>query len=342
MTSALARRACALLATTLVVTTMLSACSSSSKTTTTATTSAPSTTATQPYVLRVGFINPKGNTWYAPQGYSMAHGRFNQIMATAGVTSTQTVSFPAGTSVNEAFQGHQIDVAIETDTPAVIGKSAGIDTRLLDTATLNQDAWISIKAGGPANVAALAGKTVGVQTGTYADRYLRGVLRAAGLTDQVTVTNIAPADAFAALASGSVAAYASPAPFGQIFASKGFPSIDQAVRDHPSLTGASFSLALQSFLTAHPTFLAAWEKARLASRQEIAADFSGFQAYQAAALGLTPALEAQAGNPLSAYPVQRFPAQAQAQLTATQAFLYQQKIIEHLFSIRAWYVGGPA
>jgi sulfonate transport system substrate-binding protein len=272
----------------------------------------------------------------------MANGDFNRIMAASGVTSTKTISFPTGTSVNEAFQGGQIDVAIETDTPAIIGKAGGIDTRLLDTATLGQDAWISVKPGGPARVAALAGTTVGVQKGTYADRYLQGVLAGAGLTGKVTVTNIAPADAFAALGSGSIAAYASPAPFGQIYASKGFAPIDEAQRDHPKLTGASYTIALSSFLKTHPEFIGAWEKARLSSLKGIAADFSGFQAFQATALGLTPALEAQAGNPLSAYPVQRFPAKAQAQLADTQAFLLQQHVIEHPFSIRAWYDAGES
>jgi sulfonate transport system substrate-binding protein len=340
---ALPRRLPAVLAATLVAVALLAACSSSSTTATSATTAGTvPTRSAQPYVLRVGFINPKGNTWYAPQGYSMAHGDFNQIMAASGVTSTKTISFPAGTSINEAFQGGQIDVAIETDTPAIIGKAGGIDTRLLDTATLGQDAWISVKPGGPTSVAGLAGTTVGVQTGTYADRYLRGVLQGAGLTSKVTVTNIAPADAFAALASGSIAAYASPAPFGQIYASKGFKPIDQAVRDHPALTGASYTIALSSFLTAHPEFIAAWEKARLSALKEITVDFSGFQQYQADALGLTPALEAAAGNPLSAYPIQRFPARAEAQLTATQAFLFSQHIIEHPFSIRDWYEPGPS
>ncbi len=272
----------------------------------------------------------------------MANGDFNQIMAASGVTSTKTISFPTGTAINEAFQGGQIDVAIETDTPAIIGKAGGIDTRLLDTATLGQDAWINVKPGGPTSVAALAGTTVGVQKGTYADRYLQGVLAADGLTGKVTVTNIAPADAFAALGSGSIAAYASPAPFGQIFASKGFPPIDEAQRDHPKLTGASYSIALSSFLSAHPEFIAAWEKARLSSLKLIATNFSAFEAFQAMALGLTPALEAQAGNPLSAYPIQRFPAAAQLQLADTQAFLYSQHVIEHTFSIRAWYDPGPA
>lgn len=342
MTPTLTRRLIPGLAAAVTVVALLAGCSSSSTTATTATTGTVPTRSAKPYVLRVGFINPKGNTWYTPQGYAMANGDFNQIMAASGVTSTKTITFPTGTSVNEAFQGGQIDVAIETDTPAIIGKSGGIDTRLLDTATLGQDAWINVKPGGPTSVATLAGTTVGVQKGTYADRYLQGVLAADGLTGKVTVTNIAPADAFAALGSGSIAAYASPAPFGQIFASKGFPSIDQAQRDHPKLTGASYSIALSSFLNAHPEFIAAWEKARLSSLKLISTNFSAFQAYQATALGLTPALEAQAGNPLSAYPIQRFPARAQLQLADTQAFLLSQHVIEHPFSIRAWYEPGPA
>ncbi len=82
MTPTMTRRALPALAGALLVVALLAACSSSSTTATTATTTGTvPTKAAKPYVLRVGFINPKGNTWYARR-------------ATRWPTATSTRSWP--------------------------------------------------------------------------------------------------------------------------------------------------------------------------------------------------------------------------------------------------------
>lgn len=340
------RRASALLTAVLLV--GAAACGSSDgggsgdTTTTTAGSGSETTESTEPvepYTLRLGFIAPKG-TIYTIHGYSMEYGEFDEIMAEAGVEKIEAVAFPNGTNVNDAFTSGAIDVAIQTDTPAIIGKANGIDTRLLDAVTLGQDAWIVAKKDGPTSVEELAGGTVGVPKGSYADRYLRGVLAEAGILDQVEITNVLPTDASAALASGDLDAYAALAPFNVVLETQGYPVIDQAREDHPELTGASYSIARQGFLDEHPEFVPAWEEARTQALEEIGADFDAFVEFQATALGQTLEIQQKAANPLTAYPEERMPEEAWEQLQATMDFLVEQELIPAPFDLEEWYFEG--
>lgn len=322
------------------------ACGSSESDSGGSTTTAPSGASTtaapvEPYTLRLGFISPKG-TLYTPQGFSMADGDWDEIMAEAGVEDVEVVAFPNGTNVTDAFTAGDIDVAIQTDTPAIIGRSNGVATRLLDTVTLGQDAWIVAKKDGPTSVDELAGGTVGVQKGSYADRYLRGVLAEAGLTDQVTVSNVLVTDASAALASGDLDAYAAPAPFNVVLSTQGYPVLDEARKDHPELVGASYTIARQAFLDEHPEFVPAWEEARVQAVTEVNEDYEAFVAFQAEALGQTLEIQEKAANPVTAYPEERLPAAAREQLEATKAFLLDQAIITEDFSIDDWYFPGES
>src|SRR3954468_23121590 len=182
------------------------ACGSSGTKEATSAPTAPGDTVA-PYAVKVGFISPKSFN-YTPLGYSYDRGgEAKTILADAGATAVTFVPFPTGPAVNDAFKSGDIDVAIETDTPAVVGKAGGIDTRVLDAVVLHQNASLLGKKDGPTTVADLAGSTVGVAKGTYADRYLRGILDQAGIADQVTISNVNIPDAQAALTGGSIAAY---------------------------------------------------------------------------------------------------------------------------------------
>lgn len=295
----------------------------------------------EPYTLKLGFISPQG-TLYTMHGYSMENGEFDEIMAEAGVEDIEVVGFPNGTNVTDAFTSGDIDVAIQTDTPAIIGRSNGVETRLLDTVTLGQDAWILGKKDGPTSVEDLAGGTVGVPKGSYADRYLRGVLAEAGILDEVTISNVLPPDAAAALASGDLDAYAAVAPFNVVLQTQGYPVLDEARKDHPELTGASYTIARQAFLDEHPEFVAAWEEARTQALEEISADFDTFVQFQADALGQSIEIQQKAANPLTAYPEERLPDEAKEQLEATKQFLLDQAIITEDFSIDEWYFAGES
>jgi sulfonate transport system substrate-binding protein len=120
-------------------------------------------------------------------------------------------SFAAGPPMNESFAAGQQDIGIIGDTPAIIGKSAGIDTRV-----------IGITASGPKSLAVivstksgikspkeLKGKKVAVVKGSYAHHLLVLILQKGGLTtNDIEFINLSQADIATAITNGNIDAAA--------------------------------------------------------------------------------------------------------------------------------------
>jgi len=305
-------------------------------------TRSPGTDPDPPYTLRLGFISTNKNL-NGPEGFASEKGKLAEVLKSYGVEKIELSAFPNGPPLNEAITGGSIDVGIYGDTPALVGKASGLPTRLINQSTLDLDAYIVTKQGGPASVADLEGKSVGVQKGSYIHRYLLGVLEQKGLAGKVNVTSLATTDADAALERGELDAYAAPIPIAYVLAAKGYPVIDQARRDHPDLVGSSVTAGTQAFLDAHPSFLTAWDKARQESLALVKADPKGFLQFQATAQnlpvdklgGIDKLAEAY---PLDSYPTEPLPARGKALLEGTKAFLLDQQLIKEDVSIDQWYL----
>lgn len=120
-------------------------------------------------------------------------------------------SFAAGPPMNESFAAGQQDIGILGDTPAIIGKAAGIDTRI-----------IGITSSGPKTLAVivptnskirsprdLKGKKVAVVKGSYAHHLLVLVLQKGGLTtNDIEFINLSQADTATAILNGNIDAAA--------------------------------------------------------------------------------------------------------------------------------------
>ena len=120
-------------------------------------------------------------------------------------------SFAAGPPMNESFAAGQQDIGFLGDTPAIISKAAGIDTRI-----------IGITSSGPKTLAVivpadskvrspkdLKGKRVAVVKGSYAHHLLVLVLRKGGLTtNDIEFINLSQADIATAIVNGNVDAAA--------------------------------------------------------------------------------------------------------------------------------------
>jgi sulfonate transport system substrate-binding protein len=125
--------------------------------------------------------------------------------------SIKWTSFAAGPPMNESFAAGQQDIGILGDTPAIIGRAAGIDTRI-----------IGITASGPKSLAVivptnsklkspkdLKGKKVAVVKGSYAHHLLVLVLQRGGLaTNDIELINLSQADIATAIVNGNVDAAA--------------------------------------------------------------------------------------------------------------------------------------
>jgi len=120
-------------------------------------------------------------------------------------------SFSAGPPINESFAAGQQDIGFLGDTPAIIGKSAGINTRI-----------IALTSSGPRSLAVvvptrsgirsprdLKGKKVAVVKGSYAHHLLVLVLQKGGLTTRdIEFINLSQADIATSILNGTIDAAA--------------------------------------------------------------------------------------------------------------------------------------
>ncbi|MFL1462177.1 ABC transporter substrate-binding protein [Roseococcus sp. DSY-14] len=141
----------------------------------------------------------------APQyAVALERGLFRE----AGVNPAVT-NFPTGREAFEALVGGQLDVALMTEFPAVVGALRG--QRFGVMAVLSRYTASRImgrrRAGITETVASLAGKKVGVTVGTNTHFMLAGELAAAGITAEIV--NAGPADLVPTLVRGDVDAIAS-------------------------------------------------------------------------------------------------------------------------------------
>ena len=133
------------------------------------------------------------------------------VKAGARNTNVKWASFSAGPPINESFASGQQDVGLLGDTPAIIGKAAGIDTRIVGlTSTGPRSLAVIVPAGsGIKTPKELKGKKVGVVKGSYAHHLLVLVLQKAGLTtNDIELINLSQADIATAIVNKNIDAAA--------------------------------------------------------------------------------------------------------------------------------------
>jgi len=149
---------------------------------------------------------------YAPIFVAKQKKWLEEELAKVGAKPTlKWASFAAGPPINESFAAGQQDFGFLGDTPALIGKSAGINTRI-----------IGLTSSGPKSLAVvvptkssikspkdLKGKKVAVVKGSYAHHLLGLVLQKGGLTtSDIEFINLSQADIATSIVNGSIDAAA--------------------------------------------------------------------------------------------------------------------------------------
>ena len=131
-------------------------------------------------------------------------------------TAVEWVEFTAGPPLVEALNVGAIHLGWTGDAPPIFGQSAGAAIVYIAALPANGlgEAIIARPGSGVETVADLKGRKVAVGKGTSAHNLLVAALEAKGLTlDQIEPVYLAPADAGAAFASGSVDAWSIWDPF---------------------------------------------------------------------------------------------------------------------------------
>jgi len=149
---------------------------------------------------------------YAPIFVAKQKKWLEEELAKAGAKPVvKWTSFAAGPPMNESFAAGQQDIGLLGDTPAIIAKAAGINTRI-----------VGLTSSGPKSLAVivpitskirtpkdLKGKKVAVVKGSYAHHLLVLVLQKGGLTTRdVELINLSQADSATAIVNGNIDAAA--------------------------------------------------------------------------------------------------------------------------------------
>lgn len=148
---------------------------------------------------------------YAPIFVAKQKKWVEEELVKTGAPAIKWTSFSAGPPINESFAAGQQDIGFLGDTPAIIAKSAGIDTRV-----------IGITSSGPRTLAVvvpknspikspkdLKGRKVSVVKGSYAHHLLVLVLQEGGLTiNDIQLINLSQADTATAITNGDIEAAA--------------------------------------------------------------------------------------------------------------------------------------
>lgn len=284
-------------------------------------------------VLRLGFIGP-GKKPGSASGYALAQGYLTRELAPLGYTEVSTHVFPNGPDLNEALASGVLDVGIYGDTPAVVAKSRGVESRLIGFDNVGMNVWLLTPQGGVKSVKELEGKVVAVALGSYMHRYVLGLLKEAGILKTTKVVYMLPRDGEAGLEKSSVAAFAAPINTGPLLASRGYPVIDQA-DNHPQLRGSSVIVASGKALAKAPTLGAAWLRARRSAIADIRKDPEKYYAFHAEASGF-PVAAVKESYPVSQFPDEAFPASGLQSLEEVKSFLLGENLIKQDFPIAQW------
>ena len=145
---------------------------------------------------------------YAPIFVAKKKGWLEEELAKVGAHPTiQLVTFAAGPPINESFAAGQQDFGFLGDTPAIIGKSVGLETSLIGKSSVGPKSLaVVVATNSPlASPADLKGKKVAVTKGSYAHHLLALVLQQGGLGfSDIELINLPNGDIPGALIAGSI------------------------------------------------------------------------------------------------------------------------------------------
>jgi len=287
--------------------------------------------------LRIGVIG-SNNVISGPTGFAHSRGELLETFAPLGVNKVEVFNFPNGPDLNQALIGGRLDVANYGDTPALVARGSGLQTRLIAVSQFDMDAGVVAKNPSIQTLADLKGKKIGVPKGSYIDRYLLGALAEEGI--EAELIHLYPADQEAPLNSGEIDGAALPGIIPsvqlQTLEGKGFRLVDSVSRDHPDLAGTSVTVSSADFLEKNPEFAATWQKLHAVAVSYAKAHWDEYLQFELANSKSPEAAVRAAANP-DGYSEDPFPAQAVELLTGTKAFLVEQGSIKSDFDLETWF-----
>lgn len=152
---------------------------------------------------------------YAPHYIARQHGWFTDLAKKHNINITHT-EFQSLAPINEAFATGKLDFIFAAEPPAIIGRAAGVDIRIMGIgASLMQEVIIPEKAN-IQSIQDLKGQKVAVLSGTSSHYGLLKIAEQAGLSRRdLTLIDMIPPDAKVAFLADHVDAWAVWPPWGE-------------------------------------------------------------------------------------------------------------------------------
>ena len=176
-------------------------------------------------------------------------------------------SFPAGSPMNEWFASGEQDICLMGDAPAIIGRAAGMDTRIIGRTSSGPTA-LAVIVGKHSPISSprdLRGRKVATFKGSHAHHLLTLVLRNGGMTtDDIRIVDIPQGDIAGALEKGEIDAAAVREPLITRLSDQGTARV---LADGTGLKkGILVSVATKPFIDRNPVlvrkFLEVYERGR--------------------------------------------------------------------------------
>lgn len=211
----------------------------------------------KPQVIRFGVSSagvgqpPRVSTGWT--SVAQLHGYLEKEFAPDGIEVKWIFFKGQGPAVNEALANNQLDFTTLGDLPSIIGRSVGLDTRLVLVNNSRLDVYVAVAPESPINkIEDLRGKRIVFHKGTSTQLAVNRILARHGLSEKdVRVVNMEPANAKAAFLAGQVDAL-----FGAFnlitLQEQKKARIIQDTRDLPAATSLGHVLVNQKFAGQYP------------------------------------------------------------------------------------------
>lgn len=292
--------------------------------------------AAEPFTLRIGVVTSDREVG-GVIGFAHEEGLLVDHLEPFGVTDVEFFQFVTGPPTIAALEAGELDLVQTGDVPSILAAAEGLDSRLVQFATVQNESWIIGQPDGPTDVAGLAGGTVvaGNPPGATApERFLRSVLEAEGVIDDVTISNLAGSDAVNALEGGQVDAITTSGATAVRLESNGYRVLFRA-SDAPELTFTSTTVGLGEFLDRRPGFATAFSAAFTEAAQRIHDDFDTFLERESRVTDEPVELLERIHRP-ELYPTEQFPQIGLELLDYSVEFLVSTGALDEPFDVRGW------
>lgn len=281
--------------------------------------------------VTLGYIGTQ-NVFTGPDGFAYTKGLLQKWLAPSGITIKSTAQFANGPLLTAALVGGSLNMGELGDTPALIARSQGAPTRIINQEQVGLQTVV-ISQPSITSISQIAGKSVVRQEGSYMDRYLQAILKQEKLLGKVTLVPELLAQAIPEFNSGQIPVLTLlPSDLPLVTAKYNVLSNSQ---DHPALTGTGVTEVTNQALSQDPGLPAAWNAAHDKAIKYALAHQSAYYRFEGKAEQTTPAL-AKKYDPLSGVPLQPFTNSGIAHLQGTLSFLVESKQAKNSFSLAGW------